>query len=271
MVRAAERTPDDQKWGAFLDAKGILTLDEFDVALLKGIEIGFFDPEAIRASAKKFEAQLELQNQGGSFEQAWRSYHDSFDNNEAEVVEQIYDSFQKNVQSISPMNLNGAVVLLRELGRNEKAEELIRYYLTHRSDPWKFWNLEESAFGDQVTDAAVVQAFKDRYQEMLPEANAADVLQKLARGQSLEDYEMAALIKLSADDYVSIFKSNRGESFSRLIYGALYYQRVVNANQETRDMTERVRAALAKIGSESPINRRRVRKYGIVLADETST
>jgi hypothetical protein len=72
---------------------------------------------------------ISLAHQGSSFESAWRPYHDSFDDNQKEVLDGIREAFIKNVQSVSPLNLNSTVGLFKELGRQEEAAELLKSYI----------------------------------------------------------------------------------------------------------------------------------------------
>jgi hypothetical protein len=132
---------EESAWNALLDTYQFSLMDEFDLTLLKGVENGYFDPEEIKKYAAELDRTIKANQQGGSFEESWRAYHDSFTNNQEEVLDGIYDSFKRNVQSITPLNVNGTVLLFKELGRDNQAKELIQYYVNQRKDGRNLWDL----------------------------------------------------------------------------------------------------------------------------------
>ena len=47
----------------------------------------------------------------------------------------------KNVAYVTPINLNGTVMLFKGLGRTEQASEMIKYYVDNRKEDRKFFDL----------------------------------------------------------------------------------------------------------------------------------
>ena len=81
------------------------------------------------------------------FSSAWETYHSTFANNEEEVLDVLFGSFQKNVKSISLTNLSGTVKLFKELGARERATELIALYLECHGDSEAVMDLAKSPWG----------------------------------------------------------------------------------------------------------------------------
>jgi hypothetical protein len=75
--------------------------------------------------------------------------------------------------------------------------------------------------------------------------------------------EIATLAGASPDAYYDAFKRHKGEQLSKLISGALQFDRIANAPEEMRQISHKAKEALRRIGSESKINAARVRKFGI--------
>ena len=48
-----------------------------------------------------------------------------------------------------------------------------------------------------------------------------------------------------------------------MLAGVLQFDRIVNASAEMKEISRRAREALKLIGTESPVNARRVAKFGI--------
>ena len=57
-------------------------------------------------------------------------------------------------------------------------------------------------------------------------------------------------------------------SLEQVLAGALTVDRIANATEQMKIISEKTKNALEVIGRESPINRIRVKKYGILLNDE---
>ena len=62
---------------------------------------GFFDPSQVKNCAAELHARAEALKLDNSFSEAWAMYHDSFSNNQDEVLDAIYRSFFKGVQYIA--------------------------------------------------------------------------------------------------------------------------------------------------------------------------
>ncbi|MEY9750146.1 hypothetical protein ABIF65_009520 [Bradyrhizobium japonicum] len=85
------------------------------------------------------------------------------------------------------------------------------------------------------------------------------------KGWNPEDGDF--LSSLSAEDFYKVFKSRSGIDLRRAIYGALMFRDIGNANGKMKAVTKTAEDALRRIGNESPINARRLSKYGISAGD----
>jgi hypothetical protein len=246
------------EWNALLDGIGFTTLDEFDLVLLTGIERGYFDEAQIATwAAKRAEANKASQASDG-FDAAWRLYTDSFDNNEIELARQIGIAVRKNVAFVSPLNLNAAVRLLKDLNRPLEATEMLRQYMTQRKDGRAFFDLSIYPFAGDITDPDVKAAFEKRYLEFTDDRPPADVLLAIARTKKCAHADIAVLSKLTAEDFQALFKAQKGPDRPRLIHAAIQLDRMAGAGEETKAIAAVAKDALKRIAGESPLNRRRV-------------
>jgi hypothetical protein len=266
--RKKEVTPDEANWTALLEAYGYLHTDDLDLVLMQAVCDGHFDPEQTSDAFRAAHERALASKANGSFEDSWRAYHDSFNNNADEVLDGIYASFMKNFRHVSPTNLNGSVMLFKELGRDEQAQEMISCYVANRDDGPKLFDLSENPFGSSVTHPDIQAAFAAKFTEVTVPMDIDAIL--LAKRNSWGEEEMAALASAPVDDYLKVFKSHSGEEFQQIMANAFQYARVGNANGQMQQITEKSKAALTIIGAESPINARRVSRYCVTpeLPDE---
>ncbi len=224
-----------------------------------------FDPEVVKRAAKQVNEKVIASKADGSFETAWSAYHDSFADNQEEVLNGIYASFKTNVKYISPTNLNGTVTLFKDLGRPDQAKVLLDHYMASRQEPRGFFELEEYPFAENITDPDVRAAFDARAAEIPETRDIAAILFSIKDGWN--DEMLTALSTARVDDYVKILKAQSGAELRRLLSNAFQFDRISNATDQMKEIPRKMRAALTIIGQESAINARRVKRFGVNFAD----
>lgn len=230
---------------------------------MDGVADGYFKPTELRAYAQGLADRLAADAVDGSFESAWDMYHDSFDDNQEEVLDAIEKAFRSGYKRISPTNLNGTVRLFKELGRAEVANDLIKLYVGGRGEPKKFFNLNEYSFQENITEPEVRAAFDAKAATVQEERDFAEMLSNLRRGWS-ED-TLNALASLPVEEYYRLFKEAKGKRLRSILSGALSFDTVSDANEIMKEIPRRAKEALKLIAAESPINSRRCEQRGVKL------
>jgi len=222
--------------------------------------------------ASTLNEQVKASRLSGSFFKAWEMYHDSFEDNQEQVLDAIYQSFLRGVQQISPMNLSGTVTLFKELGRPDQAAEIVRQYIASRGEDRRLFDLGNNPFAGEIRDPDVIQAFKDKYAKFPDERSPIAILHSMANNNGWAGNDIATLSTLSVDEYYKIFKQSRGIDLRKILDACLQFDRIGNATEQMKEISNRAKDALKRIGLESPINARRVRRYGVeVVAQEESS
>jgi hypothetical protein len=104
-------------------------------------------------------SQIVAEKSESSFGSAWDLYHNSFADNGPEVIDGLHASFKMNAKHISPLNLNGTVRLFRELGENDRADEIIELYIKVHQDNPRIFDLREYNFASEITDKTIRNRF----------------------------------------------------------------------------------------------------------------
>jgi hypothetical protein len=262
-----ETIPDDEAaWNALLEAYRFTHMDQFDKALLDGIQKGYFDPALIATHGAELNANVINKRQDTDFAAGWEMFHDSFSDNQNETLDIIQAAFFRNVQNISPLNLNGTVTLFKELGRPEVATRMIEHYVSHRASDRKALDLNRYPFRSEIHDPDIIAAFQKTVASVPEDRNPEEVLLSMRTGWSEDD--LAIVAALQPDDFYAFFKNSKGDRLRHLISAALQFDRITGASPAMKEISARARQALERIGRESPINARRVKKYGITVGDE---
>lgn len=263
-----ELSKQEKLWQSVLTDYGYQTTDEFDLLISGAVETGIIDTSALDIQAEKLNQQHIAAKSDSSFEEAWRLYHDCFDNNEDDVVTGIYNSFKKNTKYITPMNLNGSVRLFRDLGRDKQADELIEHYINTRKEEKKLFDLDEYAFAGDIDDKKIIEDFTKLNGESKEHKTVKEVLSAIAGKNSWGGDDVDVLANTTSDEYYKLFKEENGRHLSKWVNTCLKFGRFTNATDKDKKIEKSVTDALIKIAGESSINARRVAKYGIKINDK---
>ncbi|MGO4871777.1 MAG: hypothetical protein ACLPGW_14405 [Roseiarcus sp.] len=265
-MAALDRKPPDGTdkagWMATLDAYGYRWTDAFDLALIDAVRKGYFDDDRLAREAAKLHAKLVKSHAEGSFESAWRRFHDSFADDQDETLDGIRDAFAHLVEHLTPTDLNGAVALFKRLGRPEEATAMLAQFIEAHGADRALFDLSAYPFSQHVDDPDVQAAFAAKLaQEAPPPADVASMLDGIAEGWSPERLE--ALAAAPVEEYRRAFKSRRGAGLRTILAAALQFARIGNATPPMQEITRRAKLALRAIGGESPINALRVIRLGV--------
>ena len=255
----------EKTWKARIREYGYQLTDELDLLLAEAVRTGFFVESTFNMEASKKNGEILAAKSKGSFSDAWSLYHDSFDNNEEVVINGLYESFKKNFKHISLTNLNGTVTLFRELGADDKATEIIDLYIQERRDEKGLFNLKQNNFFGDVRDQEIVEKFDKVYEESVTEETADQVLERIAGKNGFNQSDEVVLVNTTPDEFYEIFKNIDGKHLSSYVNASLQFGNFSNATGRQKEISKNAVEALKKIAGESEINRKRVRKFGVVV------
>lgn len=256
-------TDEHKRWKLLLGDYGYQLTDELDKVLADAVRSGYVDEERLIPVTEKKNAEILAGKSEGSFSDAWRLYHDTFDNNQDEVVNTLYESFKRNALHITPTNLNGTVRLFRDLREDNKASELIDFYINNRKSEVDLFNLERIHFFNDKPDEEIVEKFGSAYLSSVIVENAKQVLQRISEQKAWTQKDEMVLANTSVEEFYELFKAEKGQQLRSYVRACLQFGQFSNASEQQTRIAERSRNALLKIANESEINRRRVMQFGI--------
>ncbi|WP_028302680.1 hypothetical protein [Oceanospirillum maris] len=260
-----EITDKEKGWQTTLQAYNYQLTDDLDLVLAEAVKTGFFVESEVNEKAKLKNQQIIASKSENSFSNAWRLYHDTFDNNGDVVIGELYESFKANCKYITPTNLNGTVTLFKELGEEQKALEIIDIYIENRKDEVELFDMDEIYIFGDIRDPDVVQKFNAIYNQSVPQESAKQVLDRIASSNGWNPSDETVLANTTVNEYYELFKNEEGRHLSSFVTKCLKFGQFSNPNDQQKEIAERATKALQKIASESEINKRRVKKFGVSL------
>lgn len=250
-------------WNLFLQNYGYTHTGELDKVLAEGVKAGYFNEPMLRKIASEKNSELLSSRSTQEFSDVWGLYHNTFEDNEDALVSSLSNSLKENAQNISPINLNGTIVLLKELGHESLASELIDFYISKRSDTPNIFNLSDYAFAGDITDLEIRAKFGEKNSELISKPTLKAVLEKLSTTNGWSPIDEQILAETSPDEYFEFFTTETGEHLDGYVRAALQFREFSNGGDQREIIGNNVEAALLRIADTSELNRRRAKKFGV--------
>ena len=254
-----------QNWCALLRHYDNYSFTDFDRQIARLVENGYVSERYLLREATKLNEEILAARSESSFREAWRKFNESFADNDQDVIDCLSDSFKSNAKYISPVNLDGTVRLLRNLGKDKLATKIIRLYIEKRDAETELFNLESSSFAGEIRDREVVLKFREKYKSLKTRLSPQELCDFLLIRTSSCEEEEVQLSQLKVTDYVQLFKSQQGEKLSQYIDLCLKFNRLGGMLEHRRVISDKATTALKMIGKESKLNASRVRRFGIKI------
>lgn len=254
-------SPQHEAWRTQLAHYNFNHLDEFDLVILDSVYQGHIDASALQAAAAKQDGQFKSEDQNQEFHRAWDLFHGSFANDDEAVLDAMEEAIEKCAIVISPMNLSSSLGLLKEMGRSERAKELLEHYVQSRTEQSEFWALDRSPFGGEIRDPDVRAAFKEKSVAVAAKRDLAETLIRIGTRSGWNPEDVSFLASVPPFDYYNLFKQSSGDTLNNILSGALMFRNIGNADEQMKAVTANVIEAMRQISKDSPMNARRVAKF----------
>ncbi len=262
---AAGETTKEQlaAWRGFLSEYQWSHADEMDREILNFLKTGIISANGLDRCVQQYRRQLEDASARAALDYGWNLFHGSFDENQEAIVTSVFDSHMRHAHLLSPMNLDGAVRLLRDLGESQKADELIeRYVHVHRDDGERF-DLESYPFSGDIKDVALREHFQAAFQRIPVIKDLKEVLLRIARDRSWGGSDTDFLASRTVDDYEAFFEGPAGAERNTCMRAVLQFGRFGNATERDKTIAANATSALERIAAKSRLNALRLAAFGI--------
>ncbi len=247
-------------WASILDSVHWSFDPKNDSVLSEGIQRGYFGIEELRAYGRGRHTNVEALMRRDAFRKAWIPFHDSFESNEAEVADSLYVGLKNNYSEVNAISASSVIEILRELGRDDQANELVEIYVNGEEQDITEVFRTARLFGG-VKDLGLREALIKKESEIRPQKSVADLLIGIAEGKGWLSEDEHVFNHFSEDDFFSLFTSAKGDQRSALINGALFFSKILNATAFQRSISRKAIEALRRISAGSPLNKRRVATF----------
>jgi len=261
---------DDPKklaWKKIISDYGYISTDDVDKEIINLVKHGYVTDSDFQNVIHEKNKIVVKGKSRDAFSEAWGLFHNSFDNNEKEVLDGLINSFKLNCKAISPGNLDSLVEFLKEFNKHAEAKEAIDFYIDNRKDERELFNINSRELNRKLKDGDLIDAFNDAYystEEEKPET-LSELLIRLHELRGWGNKDIDRLTQTSIQDYYDAFKNSAGAQSYYVVESALQFSKLYGSNADYEKITWSVKWALTMISYESLINKMRVDRYKVDL------
>jgi hypothetical protein len=265
LDKSKERPAHEKAWNQLLSDYGYSNTDELDAAICDVLERGYVNTERLNAVISNRTEAVRRARLERAFEEAWGLYHGSFDPSPHQLVAAFESSVKASATTISSVNLSATTMLLRSLGYDSLADELMNHWINVNSETQPAaLNIQASDWKEEVRDLrfrAAAQSAFDRLPNMARPFGETALALSQQNGWSEDDIRVLA--RASTDEYYGLLTSLSYPQTGRVVRALLRFGQFDESQPEYSKIAGATRAALMRIGRESALNRQRVKSYGI--------
>jgi hypothetical protein len=243
-----------ERWNMTLNQYDYGHSDEIDLAVARGIEQGFLDREKLIPFCTQKQKEIEIKQSSVKWDKAWKLFHGSFKNNEQDIALAFEEGMRDIASTTSASQYSSALKVLRSVGKDKKADELIDFFISSQRENPESLNVD-SAFSFKVEDEVFVERLRISYLKLRPELTVEEILESRRGSSSYNPSEADILARLETEEIYDLFMSFEGKE---LIDYIRVFRLLSGSNQE---LAAKVSGALKKIENISELNKSRMGKF----------
>lgn len=242
-------------WTRKIREYGYTHSDEMDSEIIRGLVRGYFDRSALQSHADAQQDQLAHQERHNEFSEAWELYHQTLSIDDNEILDMMYRGARDGLYTITPGNMNSAIVFLRRYGRSQEASDLVRQYVPARASASGFFN-DSFLFFDGERDPELASAYESFRSAQVDLRDPVQVLSKIVEHQGYNPEDVALIAKLDAKNIEKIFLEYRGPRLKDIVEWVARFSR--EDSPQGRVLQHNLRLAVESIAALSPMRAARL-------------
>lgn len=235
--------------------------NDLDKAVIDGAEAGYFQESSIRNAAEQIEAELKANSRNNALSRAWHElYHGSLATEDDEFLDAVHEGALKDAAFTNAVNINSAIYILRECGREDQANEVLSTYMeAHADQRPEFFDISAHfSQGDRVEDS-LRDAFANARAYYADTRDPLGVLREMGERRGWDERDVMLMAQQSADDFERMFEALRGDEVRQSIETIRQLAR--SHRPEAAKIDEVTTEALRRIAAKSPLRARKIGRF----------
>lgn len=234
------------------------------------IEKGYYDSSSLRGLLDANDKSYQKGDKNSAYFDVWDElFHGSFEDNEAEFVGRLREATIDNISAINLNNINYTAKVLRQLGHDHIADQLVDKYVVYHTSDGRKLDYKDPFLSDEVTDDYLISKIDTAAESDEQAKSCADLLTEIGKELPLTREDEELLSRRSADEYYAFLEENSIPSKVR--HRAITH--CLKLREHSKDDTHyaianQMEKTLQKLAQECDINRVRIEVIYGITADE---
>ena len=226
--------------------------------IIRFIKTGAIDKEEMRHRVQENDAAMAKRQRDEAIERAWEVYRGTLRPNVEEVVTALYDAHLAGIEDVSASHLAQAVRVIRELGAEDKANELTKRFFS-RTSPID--NYDSYPFKEMGHDERFVEQWREKTAAEAPdERTLEETISSYYYDKSNAMTDFKRLAQFEEEEFYEWFKGTENPKVLSMASALSHIQyRLPLAQAEIEKIERDALAALRRISAEDKISGVRLR------------
>jgi hypothetical protein len=250
---------EESRWKKTLRDYNFGDLDAFDEEIQKAIDNGFFDASKMQHFVDTKQEEIKRGKGDRDLAEAWNLLRNTFSDNSTQIADAMQSAINNN-NNISLQNIDAVVVMLKSIGFEDRAAEVITG-VAERETPSDFWKPEKYSLFGEIKDEDLKAVVLAKNQEGKKEASLEETLIRIGERNGWRDEDIERVVAADQNLIVSLLREAEGQRFKSILNGLLTFMPISNASNQMQAINSKAEAVLKIIGEDSPLNAFRVRGY----------
>ena len=251
-----------KKWNKFINSGHYKFTDKIDIVLAQAVQQGFINKDELMKEINLRTRELDLQNKSKAFIDAMANYKYSFEGNPDEIIQNIIDTFKKNISNTTRQNLDEVVRLMHDLNKEEIASELIGLWIEAHIETISCFDLSENEYFPEVRDPEIIERFKEIFNKHYIDVEKSQnrIVEKITNQEGVDESDLFILQNVPVDELVNIIKSLKSHEIKIFIKFIMICK---NITDWKHNIYEHAKSAFKIINDENELNKIRLKYWGI--------
>ncbi|PEQ10352.1 hypothetical protein B2G71_22885 [Novosphingobium sp. PC22D] len=235
--------------------------NDLDRAVIDGAEAGYFVEADIRETAQQLEAELKANSRNNALSRAWHElYHGSLATDDDVFLDAVYEGALKDAAFTNAVNINSAIYILRECGREDQAAEVTKAYIeANASQRPEFFDVGSHFSGGDRVEDTLRAAFAEARANYVDDRDPLDVLREIGVRRAYDERDVMLMARQGPDNFELMFEALQGEEVRHSI--EIIRQLARSHRPEAAAIDQASREALKRISEKSPLRARKIGRF----------
>jgi hypothetical protein len=249
-----EKNKDDKEraWEIILQKYRFTGKDWISNHIENLVQHGSYDKDLLDSAIKEESRSALSHRKRQQHHELWSIFHDSFDHDDELFVTSLSKDVSSNVTHLSIGDLESATRVLRAMGRDALANQLVdEFFAKHPNQ-----GINLSAYAVKIEDPAILERIERASKNTKFERSLRQTVIKISKLGSWSPDDVELLASCSTEDFYQFFKTEHSPELTNYVKTCLRLEHFSNASFTLS--SSNAREALLRIADESSLNRIRV-------------